>query len=404
MRRPRSGRGRRGAGRSLNNWIEISEAILGQNFRTLEAVAGPETEVLAVIKANAYGHGAELCAPMLTRSGARWLGVTCASEGARVRRALAAEGQNAEILVMCGYLEEDVPVLIEHGLTPVLWTTEQVRSLPAGLAVHVEVDTGMGRQGVVAGPELDALLACVVEQGLVLDGIFTHFASAEQAHSALTQAQQRRFEVAVAQVGARGLRPAWVHAGNTSTLDNPAQASCWLVDLAATLGARAMVRSGLALYGYTLPIDDLDAPDALGSRREARAQVRPGLSPVLTWCARVLAVRELAPGETVGYNATFIASTPMRVALLPVGYADGLRRELSSTDTKAGGWVSLRGARARILGRISMNLTTVDVSGIENVAAGDFAVVLGPGVTAEDHARLAETIAYEILCGIHPCG
>ena len=378
---------------ALNNWIQISEHNLAANFRALQASAGPATEVLAVIKANAYGHGAELCAPMLTRAGARWLGVTCASEGARVRRALIAAGQDAAILVMCGSLPEDIPELIEHRLTPVLWTSEQAHLLPRGLAVHLEVDTGMGRQGVLPGPPLDALLGDLVAKGLVLDGIFTHFSSSEQARSPLTQLQQNRFEQAVAQVRAFGLSPAWVHAGNSSTVDNPAPPAGWLAQLAAGAGASAMVRSGLALYGYTLPIEGA-----------AEAQVRPALEPVLTWLAHVLSVRSLAPGETVGYNATYTAATPMRVALLPVGYADGLRRELSSTDAQPGGWAIIAGRRAPILGRISMNLTVVDVTGIPEVEAGTAAIVLGPGVSADDHARLAGTIAYEILCGIHPCG
>ena len=154
-----------------------------------------------------------------------------------------------------------------------------------------------------------------------------------------------------------------------------------------------MVRPGIALYGYVLPIDGSGAP-----------QVRPTLKPVMTWKAAVLAVNTLAPGETVGYNATFTAQTEMRVAVLPVGYADGLRRELSSTNHKPGGWVILHGRRARILGRVSMNLTVVDVTHIASVRPGDHAVILGEGVTADDHARLAHTISYEILCGVHPCG
>ena len=377
----------------MNNWTRISEPALTANYHVLQAAAGAATEVLAVIKANAYGHGAELCAPMLVRAGACWLGVTCASEGARVRRALVVAGLNAEILLMCGFLAEDVPVLVEHRLTAVVWTQEQVRMLPAGVAVHVEVDTGMGRQGAAPGAELAALLAEMMVRGLVLGGVYTHFCSSEEAASRLTEQQQVRFGRAVEQVREAGLRPAWVHAGNTSTLDNPALPVGWLAGLATSIGARAMVRSGLALYGYALPIAGA-----------AEAQVRARLEPVMTWLAHVLSVRELAAGETVGYNATYTATQAMRVALLPVGYADGLRRELSSTNARAGGWVMLGGRRAAILGRISMNLTVVDATGIAEVEAGDEAVVLGLGITADDHARLAGTIAYEILCGVHPCG
>ena len=376
------------------NWIEVSASILTANFHALQSAAGPATEILAVIKARAYGHGEELCAPILVRAGARWLGVTCAAEGKRIRQALAAESLDAEILIMCGFLPHDVATIRDARLTPVVWTTAQIASLTGtNIPVHVEIDTGMGRQGVVPGAELAGLLDRITEANLRLDGIFTHFCSSEDAASELTQRQERLFEAAVAQVAEAGLKPAWVHAGNSSTVDNPAQDWPWLVDLAATVGARAMVRTGLALYGYCLPISDA----------QTTPHVQPALQPVLTWNARVLSVRSLAPGETIGYNATFTAREPMRVALLPVGYADGLRRELSSTNDQAGGWVMLHGRRAPILGRISMNLTVVDVSAIPATAPGDVATILGPGITADDHARLAGTIAYEILCGIRPC-
>lgn len=378
-----------------NSWIDVSNGALGHNLRALQAAAGEATDVLAVIKADAYGHGAERCAPALVRAGARWLGVTCAAEGVRVRRALgggAAENPAAEILVMCGPLPEDGPLLREHGLTAVVWTAEQAGWLEPGTAVHLEIDTGMSRQGARTGREVLAVLDALCSRGLRLDGVFTHFAEAEVAGSEVTERQQRLFVEAVAQVAASGQKPAWLHAGNSSTVDNPAQGWPWLERLAASVGARAMVRPGLALYGYALPIEG-----------DAEPRVRPVLRPVMEWKTRVLATRELAEGDVVGYNGTFTAPGPMRVALLPVGYADGLRRELSSSNTQAGGWVMLHGRPAPILGRVSMNLTVVDVTGIPEARALDVATLLGPGITADDHARLAGTIAYEILCGIHPC-
>jgi alanine racemase len=384
----------------LNHWIEISEPRLARNFHRIQAAAGAGTTVLAVIKANAYGHGAETCAPMLVRAGATWLGVTCASEGERVRRTLAEAGLKAEILIMSGFLPEDAPQIREFSLTPVLWTPEQVSWLAAipGTRVHVEVDTGMGRQGVTAGAALDELLQALDASGLIADGFLTHFSSSEVAHSPVTARQQECFTAVVEQVAAARRRPTWVHAGNSSAIDNPAPANsapdaAWICRLAAILGARPMVRTGIALYGYTLAIEG-----------EASPRLHPQLEPVMTWKAQVLATRTLAPGDTVGYNSTFTANQRMQVALLPVGYADGLRRELSSTNGNPRGWVMLHGRRAPILGRISMNLTVVDVTNIPGVQAGDEAIVLGDGMTADDHARLAGTIAYEILCGIHPCG
>ncbi len=385
---------------AVTSWIEVSEERLAGNYCAIRAAAGAaagaETVVLAVVKANAYGHGAERCAVALARAGARWFGGADAGEGARVRRALDAAGfADAEILVMCGLMPEDVAAIVEHGLTPVVWTKEQVGSLAGwlrghpGMRVHVEIETGMGRQGARLGAELDAVLDAIGTGGLVLDGVLTHFCAAEVAGGEKTREQQRGFAAAVMQVRERGLTPKWVHAGSSSSVDNPAGTVGWLETAAKSVGARAMVRCGIALYGYCLPIEG-----------EGVSRLRGGLKPVMTWKTRVLDVRDVAAGETVGYNATFTAKGPMRVALLPVGYADGLRRELGATNEKAGGWVLVRGERAAMVGRVSMNLTTVDVTGIDGVAVGDEVVVLGDGVTADDHARIAGTISYEILCGV----
>ena len=379
----------------MNNWIEIADDHLAHNFRTLQAAAGEATEVLAVVKANGYGHGAERSSVALARAGAHWLGVTCVSEGVRVRQALAQAGcGNRRLIVMCGFFAPDVPAILEHALTPVMWTLGQVHDLAAyAIPVHLEIDTGMNRQGVRPGPDLAEILAAIKISALQLEGVQTHFASSEEVASPLTSAQQRRFAEAVAQVRAAGLQPKWVHAGASSAVDNPPQNATWLRDLAIPAGARPMVRTGIALYGYCMPI--------VG---EAGPHVRPALKPVLTWKTRILSVQTLAPSETVGYNATYIARDAMRMALLPVGFADGLRRELSSTNDRPGGWVMLHGQHAPILGRISMNLTVVDVTHIGSAASGDEVIVLGPGIDADEHARLADTTAYEILCGIHPCG
>jgi alanine racemase len=377
----------------LKSWIEVSEERLAENFRVLAEAGGAETQVLAMVKANAYGHGADLCAVALVRAGARWLGVADACEGVPVRRALDAAGLVAEILVMCGLIPEDVALIAEHRLTPVVWTVEQASLLRgcAGVRVHVEIDTGMGRQGVRPGAELDAVLDAISAAGIVLDGVMTHFCAAEVVGSELTRMQERRFETAVGQVRARGLRLGWVHAGSSSSVDNPARDGDWLLDLAKSVGARAMVRCGISLYGYCLPVEECG---------ELPPRVRAALKPVMQWKTRVLDVRDVAEGESIGYNAMFRATQPMRVALLPVGYSDGLGRGLSSTNVRPGGWVMLGGKPAAILGRISMNLTTVDVSGIDGVQVGDEVVLLGDGVTADDHARLAGTISYEILCGV----
>jgi len=257
--------------------------------------------------------------------------------------------------------------------------------------VHVEIDTGMARQGIAVGEELDELLAWVSgEQGVRVDGVMTHFASSEVAGSLQTVAQKKKFDEAIEAVSTAGLRPVWMHAGNSSTVDNDGVRNlAWLRGLAAGIGAKPMVRTGIALYGYCLPIEGVDSDI-----------VRQELQPVMTWKTRVIGLREVRAGDTVGYNAIYSAEKSMKLALLPVGYADGLRRELSASNVRTGGWAMVKGRRAPIVGRVSMNLTIVDVSGVADVALGDEVVVLGDGVTADDHARLAETIAYEIVCGV----
>jgi alanine racemase len=388
----------------VKSWVEISEERLVANYAALSRVADDVT-VMAVIKADAYGHGAKVCAPVLAHAGAAWLGVTDADEGVAVQASLAGVSpeHQPKILVMSGLLEEDAEAMVHHALIPVVWTRQQMEWLADAvarlgaepLAVHLEVDTGMARQGVVPGNELRDLLAWMAgQENLRLEGVMTHFASAEIADSPLTLRQRERFEQGMAEVAASGLRPVWVHAGNSSTVDNSAVSGhdrgslVWLRQVAASAGARAMVRSGIALYGYCLPVEG------------GEAMVEPALRPVMAWKTRVIGVREVEAGDTVGYNAIFSAPRRMRLALLPVGYADGLRRELSGSDAALGGWVMIGGQRAMIVGRVSMNLTIVDVTEIAGVSVGDEVVLLGDGMTADDHARLAHTIAYEIVCGM----
>ena len=212
----------------------------------------------------------------------------------------------------------------------------------------------------------------------------SHLSSAEVAGSAVTVAQRNKFSVALEQVVAAGIQPELVHLGNTSAVDE-GSTMAWVRDAAARMGAKAMVRPGLAVYGYCLEVEGGDG--SLVSQ----------LQPTLTWKTSVTGVREIQPGDTVGYGATFVAAAPMQLALLPVGYADGFRRAASSG--MGDGWVRIAGRRCNVVGRVSMNLTTVDVMGL-GVSVGDEVVLLGEGVSAEDHAQWSGTITYDILCGV----
>jgi alanine racemase len=400
-------------------WAEISRSRLLANYEKLRSLAGPETELLAVVKANAYGHRADLCAPWLADAGATWLGVTSVEEAIAVR----AICPQARILVMCGLWPGEEDALAEHHLVPAVWELQHIallaraaerHRLPAGgLPVHLEIDTGMSRQGVAATPEaltpvLDRIRAT---SALQLEGVFTHFASADELDAAQNRSQLEQFTQALEIIAAAGLHPTYVHAANSATLLGQ-RMQAPLAKLARQHQARLLARPGLALYGYTLPFLQPNGTPQPAPVPETELQ------PVLHWKARITALRRVEAGARVGYNATFTAPRSMQLALLPVGYADGLSRKLSSRavgtssnseDSCGASHVLVRGVRAPIVGRVSMDLTTVDVSGVPGVSAGDEVVLIGEQtapngnivrLTADDHARWAGTIPYEVLCAI----
>ena len=371
--------------------MEISAARLAHNLRVVQQSVGAEVDVLAVVKANGYGHGVEVVAPALVAGGAKWLGVTDLEEGLLVRGLVPA----TRILVMCGMERGDAEGVVANDLTQVIWTAEHVRALDAAAkavgreaVVHLEVDTGMGRQGAAVGAELEtALEALQAAEFVKLEGLMTHFCESEVAGSAVTALQLEKFERATAQVVAAGMTPKLLHVGNSSAVDE-GSSMAWVREHAQAMGARTMVRPGLAVYGHCLPLE----------HASSAGRVVNALQPALTWKTHVIGVREVVAGETVGYGATFTATQPMKLALIPVGYADGFRRAASSGV--GDGWVVIAGQRTRVVGRVSMNLTVVDVTSLSEVAVGDVATVLGEGVSAEDHAEWAGTISYDILCGI----
>jgi alanine racemase len=256
--------------------------------------------------------------------------------------------------------------------------------------VHLELDTGMNRQGVSSG-DLDELLERLQRPGspFKVDGLMTHLFAADESDGAATREQMARLTGMVERVFAAGLRPSWLHVGNSAAV--LAGAPPELFALCERFGMRAMARPGLALYGL--------APEFSPEEPEAVAKLHAELHRVMEWKTRVVSVRTIEPGQVVGYNGTFVATEPMRLALLAVGYGDGLRRALSNR-----GAVLIGGRRAPIVGRISMDQTVIDVTEIPDVAAGDEAVLIGcqgdETITAEDHAAWAGTIVWEIFTSI----
>jgi alanine racemase len=386
-------------------WVEISTDSLANNYRILaEGCAGEgasPVELLAIVKADAYGHGLALCAPAAVRAGARWLGVTSVEEGAAARGYCDEAGfRDVQILVIGGAFPGQGGAAIAHRLTPVVWDAWQLEELEGAaraadcaagsVAVHLELDTGMSRQGVGAG-ELDAVLERFGEGSrLRLTGLMTHLYAADESDGAVTRGQFALLERMAARVFGAGFRPEWLHVGNSAAV-LAGEALEELRAVCGRFGMRAMARPGLALYGL--------APEFLPEEPLAVREVRGRLRRVLEWKTRVVSLLSVEAGGVVGYNGTFMATEPMRLALLAVGYADGLRRELSNR-----GRVLVRGQRAPIVGRISMDQTVVDVTEIPGVVAQDEVVLLGweggEEITAEEHARWAATIPWEIFTGI----
>lgn len=388
----------------MKSWVEISESRLRGNLAAIRDAAGDGANVLAVIKANGYGHGAELIAPVLVNAGVTWLGVGDVDEGARIRHALGKH--DAHIVVMCGMEPGDADRIVENRLTPVVWTPAHVQALEAAaeragrrVAVHLEIDSGMSRQGAAPGPELEFVVdALHRSKWLRMEGVFSHLSSSEVRHGHETAVQlerlQRAFDLLKTKDG-EILIPEWIHLANSSALDEGSTTE-WVHHIGAAMRAGVLVRPGLALYGYCLELESENG--GLLPPGMTMGQLCRDLQPVLTWKTHVIAMREIEAGQTVGYGATFVAERPMRLALLPVGYADGFRREASSG--LGNGWVRIAGQRAAVVGRVSMNLTVVDVTEIAEAAEGVEVTLLGEDVSAEDHARWCETVPYEILCGI----
>jgi alanine racemase len=386
-------------------WVEIRTHSLEDNYRFLQSLA-PSAELLAIVKADAYGHSLALCAPAAVRAGARWLGVTSVEEGVAARKVCS----QARILVIGGVFPGQGAAVVEHCLTPTVWEPGQLDELEAAarvaglsagsLPVHLEIDTGMSRQGV----SLEILGAVLQRFGadspLSVEGVMTHLYASDDADGAATEAQLKRLDQAVDQITkaltSAAARPEWLSVGATAALlGGDADA---ISALAGRWGMRAMLRPGLALYGVA---PRFDPPFDPGREPATLVAARANLHPVLSWKTRVVSVRAVPAGTDVGYNGTFVATEPMRLALLAVGYADGLDRKLGNRFSLLVG-----GQRAPIVGRISMDQTVIDVTEIPEVEAGEEVVILGSqggeSITAFDHAQAAGTISWEVFTRIAP--
>jgi alanine racemase len=358
-------------------WAEVDLAALADNVRTVRSRMAPGTLLLAVVKANAYGHGAAMVARAAVAAGAEWLAVATLEEASGLREA----GISAPVLVMGPLAPGSEARALGLDVRLCVYEPEGLARLAAaadaagGTArVHLKVDTGMGRLGC---PRDEAMiLARRVREtpGLELEALWTHFAEADDPASPRTAAQLQRFLDVVAELAVAGIRPPILHAANSAALLN--FPSTQLV----------LARCGLPLYGY--------------SSSQVRVEGLE-LRPVLAWKARVVAVRDLTAGERVGYGGTFTAASPTRVATISTGYADGYPRALSNR-----GELLLRGQRVPVVGRVSMDFITVDTSSLPEVALGDEVVIIGrqgdETITADDLATSLDTISWEVLTALGP--
>jgi alanine racemase len=353
-------------------YARIDLAALTANFALARKAAGTRS-VIAVVKAEAYGHGSVPVARALVRAGCERLAVARVSEVAPLREA----GLAVPILVLGGVHDAEearatlalhaTAVVSQAGHVALLADAARRRGGPA--PVHVEIDTGMRRLGVPVATAADFLARVSAEPALRLEGAFTHLARADEADPSPSVAQLRDFRRVLEDARARGVGSLLVHAANSAGLLADAR-------LAKELPEAGAVRPGILLYG----VDPRLAPAE-----------RAPLRPVMTFCARVAQVREVRAGDAVGYGATWRAPAAGRIATLAVGYGDGVPWSLANR-----GVVLLGGRRAPIVGRVSMDAITVDV-GAEDVEPGDEAILFGAGLPVEEVAAAAGTLAYEVL-------
>jgi len=364
---------------AYRSWVEISLGQIAENFRAVKSVVGPAVEVMPVVKADAYRHGAVEVSRTLCSEGARWLAVSNVEEGAALRDA----GIQCRILVMADFLPAERKGLLDYNLTPVIHSLEDIqewdrlaasRGVPA--SYHLKIDSGMGRLGTRA-PAAEILRAIQAAQHVPLEGLMTHFASAADYSSNQTEDQILAFQSVCSSLAEANVQPAFVHL-SSSTPVAYGRKTAW----------QKMVRPGHAIYGYVSPASRGSAPPRLLN-----------VKPALAWKTAVMAVKDIPEGALIGYGGMFRAPQPMRIAVLAAGYADGIPHRLSNR-----GRVIAGGKLASIIGAVSMDVTTIDVTHCPPLNAGDSVTLLGKEgdvtIDAQQMARVAGTISYSILCGI----
>lgn len=360
-------------------WAEIDLDNLAFNFHSSRRFVGDAVKYMAVVKADAYGHGAVECAKRLEAEGVDWFGVALPEEGVELRQA----GIRKLILCLGGFWDGQETVALNYNLTPVVYQIEKARALHraastrgSAVAIHVKVDTGMGRVGVRYDEVREFADALKDLDSLRVEGLMTHFAAADDlSQNDFTDLQTARFDAAVATFREKGFTPAYLDLANSPGA------------VAHPESRRNLVRLGGVLYG-------------LGGDVLPAGIDKPALKAVMSVRTRIAHLKKVPAGETIGYGRTFVTSRESLIATIPIGYQDGYSRTLSNV-----GRAIVRGNLVPVGGRISMDWTTLDVTSVDGVALGDEVVLIGNQngveVTAEELAMRTGTISYEITCGIN---
>ena len=365
-------------------WAEVSLKAIARNLKVVRKHIGPKPMILAVVKSNAYGLGAVPVAKALEKAGADWFGVTCANEGIELRDS----GIRKRVLVLTGFWPGEENRILENNLTPVVTRVGDVRLLEraarsrgrkAPIRFHLKINTGMNRLGIDPG-EIEAFASALADsRHIALEGTFTHFASAEDFSARQTDDQERVFNQCLSRMRKLGLAPGIVHMANSGAIS--ARPSTYA----------DMVRPGAVLYGY---YQSFDPPPKNQEVRE-----RLPIEPSLSLRARIIALRDLPVGQGVGYSARFITQCPTRVAVINAGYADGILRQRTNR-----GCALVRGRRVPLVGTISMDLTTLDVTDVPGVEVGDIVTIYGKdgsdSIVVSDVAREIGTVTSDLLCAL----
>jgi alanine racemase len=354
-------------------YVEISRSQLAANYRAVRDAVAPSTGVIGVVKADAYRHGAVEVARVLAGQGIEWLAVSSVDEAVALREA----GIQTRILVMAGVMSWERNAVREFRLTPAVHTLDELRAWNEGgpIEVHLKVDTGMDRLGTRAtASEIATAVHAAPQVGV--EGLMSHFASATDFVSLQTDDQISAFHQMAGALAEHGIRPRLMHFSSSNAVAYPRR-SAWL----------SLVRPGHAIYGYVSPARGPHPPAAFT------------VEPALQWKTRIVTVKDIPAGARVGYGGSFTAPAPMRIAVLAAGYADGVPHRLSNK-----GKVIAGGRFAPMLGTVSMDLTTVDITQSPQLKPGDEVTLLGREgdltLDAQQIARTAGTISYNVLCGI----